>query len=98
MKKKRKVTPDEIRRHHGEEWYERHDRTQRLLAERIARHRAKLAEERGEEVDQQQLIQELLDADPDERHQRTQTLLAERIAYHRARLADERGEGRAQEA
>jgi hypothetical protein len=91
MKRKRKVTPEEIRRHLGEESYERHERTQRLLAERIAHHRAKLAAGRGEKIDELQLIRELLDADPDERHRQTQALLAERIAYHRARLADERG-------
>jgi hypothetical protein len=92
MKRKRKrITPERLRELLGEEFYERHQRTQRLLAERIAHHRVKLAEERGERLDEQQLVRQILEADPDEFHRQTQDLLAERIAYHRARLADERG-------
>jgi hypothetical protein len=64
MKKKRKVTPEEIRRLMGEEWYDRHERTQRLLAERIAFHRVKLAEERGEQLDPDEVVRELLASDP----------------------------------
>jgi hypothetical protein len=63
MKKKRKVTADEIRRHLGEEWYARHERTQRLLAERIAYHRVKLAEERGQKLDHDEIVRELLSTD-----------------------------------
>jgi hypothetical protein len=48
MRKKRKISPEEIRKLLGDEFYERHERTQRLLAERIAYHRAKSAEERAE--------------------------------------------------
>jgi hypothetical protein len=43
MKKKRKRTPPELPR----ETLERHEQTQRLLAERIAYHRAKIAEEQA---------------------------------------------------
>jgi hypothetical protein len=46
MEKRKRTIAERIRRMHGEEYYERHERTQRLLAERIAYHRAKLAEER----------------------------------------------------
>ena len=44
MKKKRKRTPPELPR----ETRERHETTQRLLAERIAYHRAKIEEERAQ--------------------------------------------------
>lgn len=64
MKRKRKVTAEEIRRHLGDEWYERHERTQRLLAERIAYHRVKLADERGEQLDADDVVRELLASDP----------------------------------
>jgi hypothetical protein len=64
MKRKRKVTAEEIRRHLGEEWYERHERTQRMLAERIAYHRVKLAEERGERLVHEDVVRELLATDP----------------------------------
>ncbi len=47
-RKKGKISPEQIRKLVGEEFYERHERTQRLLAERIAYHRAKRAEERTE--------------------------------------------------
>jgi hypothetical protein len=63
MKRKRKVTADDIRRHLGEEFYARHERTQRLLAERIAYHRVKLAEERGEKLDHDAIVRELLATD-----------------------------------
>jgi hypothetical protein len=36
-RKKRKITDEEIRRLLGEEFYERHERTQRLLARAISR-------------------------------------------------------------
>ena len=63
MKRKRKVTPEEIRRLLGEDWYARHERTQRLLAERIAFHRVKLAEERGEQLDGEEVVRELMASD-----------------------------------
>jgi hypothetical protein len=47
MRKKRKITDAEIRASLGEEFYERHERTQALLAERMAYHRRKIEEERG---------------------------------------------------
>ncbi len=46
MRKRRKVTEAQIRALLGEEFYRSHERTQRMLAERIAYHRAKAEEER----------------------------------------------------
>ena len=46
MKRRRKVTEGQIRALQGEEFYRRRERTQRLLAERIAYHRAKAEEKR----------------------------------------------------
>jgi hypothetical protein len=62
MKRKRKATPEEIRRRQAER--ERHERTQRLLAERIAYHRVKLAEERGEQLDHDEVVRDVLASDP----------------------------------
>jgi hypothetical protein len=62
MKRKRKATPEEIRRRQAER--ERHERTQRLLAERIAYHRVKLAEERGEQLDYDEVVRDVLASDP----------------------------------
>jgi hypothetical protein len=45
MKKKRRKTAEELL---GREFVERHERTQRMLAERIAYHERRLAEERGQ--------------------------------------------------
>ncbi len=47
MRKKRKITDEEIRARLGDEFFERHERTQRLLADRIDYHRRKAEEERG---------------------------------------------------
>jgi hypothetical protein len=47
MKKKRKkVTDEDVRRSLGAEYFERHERKQRLLAERIADYDRKLEEKR----------------------------------------------------
>jgi hypothetical protein len=52
MKKKRKkVTDEDIRRLLGAEYFERHDRTQRQLAERIAYYDRKLEEKRRTSTD-----------------------------------------------
>jgi hypothetical protein len=46
-RKRRKITGEEIRRSLGDEFYERHERTQRLLADRMAYHERKIIEERS---------------------------------------------------
>jgi hypothetical protein len=80
------------------EFWEQHENAQRLLAERIAYHEARIAAaERGHDPEQAVAttadVERLLSLDRRAWHERAQQQLAERIAYHRARIAArERGE------
>jgi hypothetical protein len=94
MKRRRRRTIPDL----SPEVRERHERTHRQLAERIAYHEARIAaEERGEDpdaVDPNAVdASSILELSPAERHRWAERKLAERIAYHEARIAArERGE------
>jgi hypothetical protein len=66
------------------------DPTLRLLADRIAYHEAKLAEERAARGEDASTERPFLSLSDDEQSEVAQRKLLERIAYHEAKLAEER--------